>query len=275
MLNLIDTPAVSSNFFHIGAKYFISLEKLFSKEVIEKINQFRAREIDHLIVRGLPTSDNLPDTPLKIRSAAHPALEAALLTAVARAIGRVSEKGIENTIRFNLEGEKTNRETWHSHFQYSSSVFYCLRGDPEARVYFLSANELMRNAGDMEELLTTPLEYIKSVPKFSLIEAESGKYKFSKYIFDRSELEKYIQDLDLPDAVKMLRKIVNTNSDRQAMRAASYFISRLENAQDHISYIPGDLMMVHDPNVIRYSPGYKTTIPIQKARWLLAVSLIG
>ncbi len=273
MINIIKNTETPSNFFHVGKKYFISLDKLFSAEILEKVNQFRQGSIDHLVIRGLPTSDKMPDTPQKIRSVDRPPLETAILTAVASKVGKISEKGIENTIRFNLEGEKTNKETWHSHFQYASSIFYCLRSDPEAKVYFLSADEVMCDAKEVAPLLTTTFKYVKDLPEFALIQEVSGKYIFSKYIFERSELEKYIEDLDLPDAVKMLKNIIASTPDVKAKGAASYLLSQLEGAKDFISYLPGDLIMVHEPRVIRYSPGFASKIPVREARWLLAVSV--
>lgn len=273
MLNLVGGPPFLTSLSNITPESIISLEKLFSPEVIEQINRFRNKEIDYLIIRGMPVSDDLPDTPTKIRSNSQPQAEKAILVSLASTFGNISEKGVENTIRFNLEGEKTNTETWHSHFQHLTSVFYCLRGDQEAKTYFLSANELMSDAGGANGLLTKHQNYIEGLPEFSLIEGAPTKYTFSKHIFDRSEVEKYIDDLDLPDVTKMLKKIVEKASDQEAKQAVTYIISRLENASDFISYLPGDIMMVHEPSVIRYSKGYKPSSPADKARWLLAVSV--
>lgn len=270
MLNIIhNTKILDVSDFNSSGR----LEDLFSADVLEQIDQFKNKEIDYLIIRGMPVSDNLPNTPLKIRNS-HDLLELKVFMLIARSLGKISEKGVENTIRFNLEGEKTNTETWHSHFQYSSSVFYCLRGDSEAKTYFLSANEMMKTAESETQLLTKPLEYITGLPSFALIEKVSNRYIFSKHIFDRSELEKYIDDLDLPDVVKMLKKIIKNTLSTEAQQAVRYLINKLETATDWISYIPGDFVLVHESSVIRYSPGYAPTTSPENARWLLAVSVI-
>jgi hypothetical protein len=250
-----------------------SLEGLFSVEVLKEVSRFRSGELDLLIVRGMPVSDNLPPTPSEIRAPIYPEQEKAILTTVAQSLGNISAKEVEHTIRFNLEGEGTNNETWHSHFQYKSSIFFCVRADANAMVYFLTASEVIESAGELTPYLTTPYQFLENLPAFSLIESREGYYIFSKYIFERSELEKYVKDLDLPDAMKMLRIIVGSASDQNFARAASYLLNKLEKAQDCISYVPGDLIMVHEPRVIRYSPGYRTDIAAKEARWLLAVSL--
>ncbi len=252
----------------------IHLEDLFSHGVLDKIKQFRNKEIDYLIIRGLPVSASLPNTPQTIRSTDSPLLETNILISIAQSLGTISEKGVENTIRFSLEGEKANTETWHSHFQYSSSVFYCLRGDSEAKTCFVSANEIMSTTESEPQLLTKPLEYIAGLPAFALIEMVSNRYIFSKYIFDRSELEKYIDDLDLPDVIKMLKKIIKNVSSPEAQQGVRYLINKLETASDWISYMPGDVVLVQESSVIRYSPGYVPTTSTETARWLLAVSVI-
>lgn len=265
MINLIQNVSPSAD--------TLSLESLFSTEVLEQINRFRLGELDYLIVRGLPVSPDIPHTPSEIRAPIYPEHEKDILTLVSQSIGSISEKGVEHTIRFNLEGEGTNNETWHSHFQYSSSIFYCIRADANAKTYFLTSRDVTNSAGDLLPYLTTPYKYLNESPAFSLIEPLHEYYAFSKYIFERSELEKFVKDLDLPDAMKMLKKIVKSITDDNFAKAASYLLQCLEKAEDSICYIPGDLILVHEPRVIRYSPGYKTDIPAKNARWLLAVSL--
>ncbi len=251
----------------------LTIENLFSSEILQNIELFKSGKLDYLIIRGMPVSEILPNTPLEIREQTFPELEKNILTTIAQYLGAISDKGIEHTIRFNLEGEGTNNETWHSHFQFKSSLFYCVRADESAKTYYLVAGNVARSAGELLPDLLTPYSYIADTPAFPLIELHDGTYTFSKYIFERSELEKFVKDLDLPDAVKMLRKIVKNVTDKKYAHAAAFLLSQLEDAQEYISYLPGDLVLLHEPRVIRFSPGYKTNIPVERARWLLAVSL--
>ncbi len=252
----------------------VSLEDLFSEEALLDFEKLRKGELDYLVLKGFPVSADLRDTPTEIRDSNQPKSESIILTTIANALGKISDKGIENTIRFNTEGDETNTETWHSHFQFSMSAFYCLRGDPAAVTYFLSANDVMKNAGEIGPLLLKPFTFIENFEAFPLLAPKDGKYIFSKHIFDRSDLEKHIKDLDLPDVVKMLKKILVVLTDSEAQTAVRYLVNLLENAQDHISYQAGDIMIVREPATIRYSFGYKPQNAIDKARWLLAVSVM-
>ena len=270
-MNIVINNTVQSNELFADSR---KLESMFSHEAIKHVRQFLERQIDYLIIRGMPVSSSLPPTPQVIRSDTYPKAEADILTAVAQKIGKISPKGIENTIRFVQEGQKTNIETWHSHFQYSASVFYCLRGDPAARTYFLTANEIMANAGDIRGALVTPFSFIEGTDPFALIELDGNTHKFSKCIFDRSELEKHIRDLDLPDAIKALKRIRSANLPSDARDAVEYLIGQLERPKESISYVPGDLVLVNEQRVIRYSPSFETTAVPTQARWLLAVSIL-
>lgn len=273
MIDTISSSNTPRNYLHFGRKYFIPFKTLFSQDILEKFRKFLNGEIDYLIIRDMPVSTNLPETPQAIRSKNYPPLESAILATVARQLGKISSKGIENTIRFNTQERKANVETWHSHFQYSASVFYCLRGDQAARTYFLAARQLVAIDFTIKKLLMTPFQYLDDIQPFALIEEDDNTYKFSRYIFDRSELEKYIQDLDLPDAAKALKRILSTDLEAGGKRAISYLLDQLENTEDFISYVPGDLILVNEQRVIRYSPSFRSENNPAESRWLIAVSV--
>ena len=251
----------------------ILLESLFTPAVLAKIEACRLGELDYLIIRGLPVSEKLPNTPTEIRSSVYPAKEAAILALLASYFGAIAPKYVEHTIRFALDGKGTNTETWHSHFQFTHSLFYCLRGDPNAKTYFLTASAVAAVAENLLSFLTTPYSYLPKQVPFALLTEVYGGYCFSPHIFGRSDLEATIKDLDLPDAVKLLQVIEKQVSESGFCQAVSFLLNQLESAQNYISYLPGDLVIVHEPRVIRYSPGYHTLVPPEKARWLLAVSV--
>lgn len=250
-----------------------SIEDVLSEQAIEKISFLVKGEADHLLIRGVSISDDLPTTPKEIRQIV-PIKENNIITIVGEYLGNVSEKGVENSIRFDVGGNN-NTETWHNHRQYKYSVFLCLKDDPNPRTYLLSANTLIKESNsEMKELLLSEFSYIQGEPPFPLIERHGDRYAFSRNIFDRSELEERIKDLDLPDALHKLDRIFRTSDDQAVKNTVKYLVDVINNFSEHYTFTKGDLMIVEESSTIRFSPEYK---PSSKEpggeRWILTLSV--
>ena len=242
--------------------------------MLSQIKKLKENRIDHIIIENMPISDNLPETPTIIKNKSLNLKESILLQKIAKLLGKISDKEVENTIRFPLSDGKTNTETWHSHFQYKYSILYCLRGDKNAKTYIESANDIMTDTEEsIKKSLLSTQAYVKEAPEFSLIKKTSKGYEFSRDIFDRSDFEEHIPDLDLPDAIKKLRKIHSSSLTNEAKKAVAYLLDKLENSKNNIAYKAGDVAIVSEQSTIRYSPGYRQSTEKGKERWLIATSI--
>lgn|GEM_PF-2136055 len=249
------------------------LDDLFSKSIIDQIELLKKGEIDHLLIRGIKISNNLPKTPQEIRDMVE-VKENNIINSVANYLGNISKKGIENSIRFDIDGNN-NTETWHNHRQYKYSVFLCLKDDPKTQSFLLSANNLIKESNsEIKNSLLNKLTYLENESPFSLIENNKGKYSFSYNIFYKSDLEDKIKDLDLPDALQKLERIKTFNHDLEVQKAISYLIRTIKNFSEHYTFTKGDLMIVDEASTIRFSPEYTPT-KINKGdeRWILSVSV--
>jgi hypothetical protein len=245
-----------------------------SKNITQAMGELSTGAIDHILVKGLPISKKLPPTPKTIKNISNKiGAESRMLQAIANKIGATSDKWIENTIRFIWDDGLTNTETRHAHFQHRYSLLYCLRGDKNAHTLLAQAKTIITQADtQMREALTTPYQYLHNVEKFSLIEKNDNGYWFSPYIFDRSDLEEMVKDLDLPDVLKMFHKIKKEAIEHKAKNTINYLTKQLENS-DRIIYEAGDLMVVNEQTTIRFSPSYKPSNEPGEERWLLATSI--
>lgn len=169
-----------------------------------------------------------------------------------------------------------NEETWHGHYQHKYSVFYCLRADPAAKTYLFSVDTFIKEAPkEINTTLLAPFAYFPDRPAFALVTNESDGYKISHEIYDRSDFEKYIKDLDLPDVVKALEKIgTGTIEDKKVRDAVEYLLDALKNQTPCITYKPGDLAMYNESRTMRFSPSYVPSTPPEKDRWILALAVI-
>lgn len=70
-----------------------------------------------------------------------------------------------------------------------------------------------------------------------------------------------------------LTKIESNAPNRKAQKAVSYLVEKLKQCENKIVYDPGDLVIFRESSVIRYSPKYESSSSVDKARWLLAVSV--
>ncbi len=252
----------------------IPLKDIFPEEILSGIQKFKSGEIDNLIIHGLSVPDNISETPQEIRKAVTTTYPAYIIESIGNFLGNISEKNIENTIRFRSEDGTVNEETWHGHYQYKYSVFYCLRADPEAKTYFFSANALVETAPkEIADLLLRPLKYIKSAEPFSLISKNESGYEISHHIYGRSDIEKYIKDLDLPNVVKALENLITTVSDNEARNAVEYLLNALKKCNVFISYLPGDIALYNEECTMRFSPAYTPSTRKEKDRWILALSV--
>lgn len=252
----------------------VSLSALFPKEVITAIEKFKSGEIDNLIIHGSPIPDQIPETPQEIRKAPVDLFPAYIIESIGDFLGKISYKKIENTIRFRSEIGHVNEETWHGHHQYKYSVFYCLRADERAKTYFFSANTLLQTAPpEVASLLVRPLPYIQAKAPFPLISKNESGYEISHHIYGRSDIEKYIKDLDLPDVVKALTHILANVQDENTKKAIEYLLNILKNCPDYISYKPGDIALYNEECTMRFSPGYNPSTQSTEDRWILALSI--
>lgn len=201
--------------------------------------------------------------------------EVNLLKQIAQFLGEVSLKGIENTIRFQLASGLTNIETWHSHFQHNFSLLFCLRGDKNAQSFLISANELMKKSNNEKGvLLTKPQKYLENEEPFSLIKKVQDNYEFSSLIFDRSDFEEQIPNLDLPDAEQKLKQIqISLKSNIEVQKSVNYLFELLEDVSNYVVYKQGDMMIVNEQSTIRYSSSYELSTEEGKERWLIATSI--
>ena len=249
------------------------MDQLFSGDILNQLNRFKAEEIDNLIIHGFPVPADLPPTPRQIREKPKDMFPSQALSELGKFLGTISPKGIENTIRFRTGGESANEETWHGHYQYSYSVFYCLRGDENAKTYFLSANSVIKNAPKaIANALLSPFAYFPARQPFALMHKSRG-YEFSHEIFDRSDFEKYIKDLDLPDALKALERIDTESVSKDAQNTLAYLLDAIRNAP-YITYKPGDVALYNEQSTMRFSPSYVPSGKPEEDRWILSLSVL-
>jgi hypothetical protein len=251
------------------------VEEILPEQVVSEIKRFKRGEIDNLIIHGLPTPEQIPQTPAQIRDVYEDVFPAYVLRSIGNFLGRVSIKGIENTVRFRTgDLGLVNEETWHGHYQYQYTAFYCLRGDPAAETYFFSANTFIKNAPDhLRELFLTPFVYFPDRPAFSLITSNTYGHSLSHNIYDRSDFERYVKDLDLPDVVKSLEKINGRIHDQDFQKAVTYLTNTLKNPDLYVSYRPGDVALYDERSTLRFSPSYIPTTAQGEDRWLLALTV--
>lgn len=252
----------------------VSLDNLFPEKVIAAIEKFKSGELDNLIIHGLPVPQATPETPQEIRKVPIGLFPVYIVESIGNFLGKISDKNIENTIRFRSETEYVNEETWHGHYQYKYSVFYCLRADAQAKTYFFSANKFLETApAEIVPLLVAPLKYIQSEEPFSLISKNESGHEISHHIYGRSDIEQYIKDLDLPDVVKALTHILATSQDENAKKAVDYLLNALKNCPDYICYKSGDIALYNEECTMRFSPGYTPSTQPTEDRWILALSV--
>lgn len=252
----------------------VSLSNLFSEEIIATIEKFKSGELDNLVIHGFPVPDTIPETPQEIRKPPIGLFPAYIIESIGNFLGKISDKNIENTIRFRSETGYVNEETWHGHYQYRYSVFYCLRADDQAKTYFFSANTFLQNApAEIFSLLVTPFKYLQGEESFPLISKNESGHEISHHIYGRSDIEQYIKDLDLPDVVKALTHILANVQDVNAKKAVDYLLNALRNCPDYICYKPGDIALYNEECTMRFSPGYTPSTQAIEDRWILALSV--
>jgi len=252
-----------------------SIEEILPTHVVAEIEKFKAGEIDNLIIHGFPIPHDLPATPSEIRDQYDGQFPAYILKSVGEYLGTISPKGVENTIRFRTGNLGiVNEETWHGHYQYQYTLFYCLRGDPAAQTHFFSANALMKNVpADIAEILLTSYKYFPDRESFPLITKSEHGYSISHHIYDRSDFEKYVKDLDLPDVLKALEKMRGRAEKGDAEQAVEYLLDTIKDSTPAISYKPGDVALYDERSTIRFSPSYTPTTPQAEDRWILALTV--
>lgn len=254
----------------------LPLDEIFPSEIVSQIEKIKSNEIDNLIIHGLPVIDHLPPTPKEIRDVPENIFSGYILKSIGSFLGVISCKNLENTVRFrNADKKIVNEETWHGHPQYKYSVFYCLRADPNAKTYFFSANDTVKNAPpEIARSLTEPFSYLSNKKPFSLLQKGPRGYEISIDIYDRSDFEKYIKDLDLPDVVKALKKIDASDfNNREAKGAVTYLLKVIEDTTQCIVYEPGDIALYNETSTMRFSPAYEPSTSPDEDRWILSLSV--
>ncbi len=235
-----------------------NLADLFSPEILEHLRTLYDRQIDNLIIRGFPVPQVIDQTPQEIHAAVPQIFPRYLIETLGKHLGEFSEKGIESSIRFRTSDDGSmNVETWHGHPQFTYSVFYCLRGDENAKTYFLSANDIIYEAAKVERamLLTS-----------GLIKQDQNGFKFSEAIYQPSDFQQQIMNLDLPDTTKVL-------SANRESEAYTYLLKRMLDAKDKVVYQPGDVAIYNERQTMRFSPSYMPSSQPGAERWLLGVGV--
>lgn len=240
---------------------------LIPKIILDKILEIKSNVIDHILFRGLPISNKLPNSPTEIQDTGnYPKTEKELFKKIIDEIGEISDKSFQNSIRFTLKDGLKNEEPWHNHSQHKYSALYCLYSDPESTSFLESANQIIKNAPkNIKEKLLNPKGFLGEKP-FSLIKKVDNGYEFSREIFDHSYLEESIDNLDLPDALKKLDKI-------KQHEEVKYLIDILNNSSNDFVYQAGDLAIVNESSTIRFSPAYIPKNTKEMDKWLLAASI--
>lgn len=265
MLNIVELSSFNKD---ENDKYIIP------QLVLDKISEIKRNVIDHVLFRGFPVSENLPNTPIRIQdSENHPAIEGHIFSKIVSELGEISDKKIENTIRFITKGKTMNEEPWHNHSQHKYSILYCLYSDMKSYSFLESANQIMRKADrKSRKNLLSVSKYVCNVEEFSLIKEKNGIYEFSRDIFGHSYLENEVDNLDLPDALKKLKKMIKSVSG-DTKKSVQYLIEELENSENKFIYQVGDLAIVNEASTIRFSPAYFSSTKKGREKWLLAASV--
>ncbi len=274
MLNEITIENFKANDYSL-IQEIIPIQEIFSSEVVAEIEKFKSNRIDNLIIHGLPLPVGLSSTPQEIRSAPKDIFPGYIIKSIGNFLGRISDKDLENTVRFRkADGGAVNEETWHGHSQYKYSVFYCLRADPEAKTYFFSANVAIKNAPpEIVDSLLAPFSYIPGKSPFPLITEGENGYELSLEIYGRSDFEKYIKDLDLPDVVKALKKIRTSDLNKEAQDATDYLLNAILTTTSCIVYNAGDIALYNETSTMRFSPAYTPSTAPEEDRWILSLSV--
>lgn len=235
-----------------------NLADLFAPEILERLQAIHDKQIDNLIIHGFPVPNAIDETPKEIHAAVPQIFPRYLIETLGKYLGEFSEKGIESSIRFRTsEDGSMNVETWHGHPQFTHSVFYCLRGDENARTYFLSANDIAKEAIEEDKMMLL---------NSGLIKQAADGYEFSKEIYQPSDFQQQIKNLDLPDTTKVLSR------DREN-EAHNYLLKRMLDAKDKVVYLPGDVAIYNERQTMRFSPSYIPSSKPGEERWLLGVGV--
>lgn len=227
--------------------------------------------LDYLLLRNSVLLDALPPTPTDIKNGPPPKYAAQILREILQNIGKIDDKNFENTIRFSTKNQYKNEETWHNHNQFSFTAFLCLRGDINAKTHVISANEIIQSKDStVSELLMKKHKYISTHESFGIIEESNGFFTFSNHLFESSDLEKVIQNLEMKDITKACKLFNNKNTD--AIKAISCLKKILQKPKHIFTYQPGDIIILNEKSTIRYSPEYLPNNDAINDRWLLTLS---
>ncbi|XKT74546.1 MAG: hypothetical protein ACJKTH_00415 [Patescibacteria group bacterium UBA2163] len=257
MLNIVSFSGDSSAIENLKDNP-LGLGDLFSHEVLSQLQAVRDMNSDNIIIRNVPTPFAFDETPQKIHGSIPDIFPKYLIEILGSYFGEISEKMVENSIRFVVDEKgATNVETWHGHPQFSFSIFYCLRGDKNAKTYFLSAHDIMAQAGEEKRGMLLASGLLKQV---------EGGYEFSKELYQPSDFQQYIENLDLPDTTKSL----NMNKEDEAFR---YLLRCMVDAEESIVYQSGDVAVYNERQTMRFSPSYIPSTKDGEGRWLLGVGV--
>lgn len=227
-------------------------------------------ELDHLIIRDLPVSDDLPPTPRSISESTYPTIALPILFGVAALIKQPIDlqKRVENSIRFDDVDTGMNEEPWHCHLQHATSLFYCQRGDENARTYVARAQDILESApSGLATSFIKAAAHIKGADSFALIHTHGETNTFSRCLFTTINLKgAYIPDLNMQ----------GFHTRKSAITPSSQAYKDLKNAikgtDDFFVYQPGDLALYQENATLRSSPAYEATNLGDEGRWIQTIS---
>lgn len=237
------------------------------RRVQQAIDSVGSGERHVLLVRNLPVPDGLPPTPEAIRADVQPRVIHDVSIEIADRLGSVAEHSPENTIRFKREEAGVAAESWHGHPHHDYSVFYCVRGDPEATTYVTSTEDVLDAASEArrDALLKA---YSYGEERFSLLQRQDDLVVFAPQLYVASDLQRDIEDLHLPDVKRGLERLICDELPSEARGNIAFLTEFLDDVDRKVCYEAGDLAVFNERTTLRYSPGYEETGEEGERRWL-------
>ena len=249
---------------------------LSKTDIPEQIQAFiqNPHIISGLRFRNLPTPKQPITAPKAIREPIPLSIAHILLAGFLKPFNQpVANKRFESSIRFQ-NGNMTNEETWHGHPQFHYTAFYCHQGDLHAQTNVFSANMAMRclQRGTQTTLLT-PFAYTSDQKPFALIAPREQGFRFTPELQTaQSNWMDKIESLDLPNLLKFLDMLYDSNIPRKNKAAIHQLQNIFNNWVFPIIHHAGDLILFNEKTTIRYSAPYKPSTS-NTPRWMQTLSL--
>jgi hypothetical protein len=256
------------------------LQDSLPKTIVASIKQCLNSKADGILISGFPVDVNyMTITPSAIRQSMPSNIGMLVLLGLSGLSEKpLAAKRFEHTIRFRFNGDPLcNVEPWHNHPQYHSTIFFCQRGDAEAKTYMISATEIFLANPELKETFLEPYDYFGNGQPFALMERTGKLIAFSKRLSIPSPLKGRAPDLDLGDAEAVLCDFISSSVRRPQPQtlAITALVKALQKPSQNepIIYRPGDVAIYNENTTMRYSPAFKPSALPTHERWLQSLSL--